>query len=70
MLLKNVIPSYRAKKWFSNRGELLALVSINLSETFNVIQHDLLLAKLKAYGVGERSCALLKDYLSGRHQRV
>ena len=27
-------------------------------------------AKLKAYGVGEGSCALLKDYLSGRHQRV
>jgi hypothetical protein len=28
------------------------------------------LAKLKAYGVEERSCALLRDYLSGRQQRV
>ena len=51
-------------------GELVAVVSMDLSKAFNVIQHDLLLAKLKAYGVGEGSCALLKDYLSGRQQRV
>ena len=37
---------------------------------FDVVQHDLLLAKLKAYGVGEGSCALLKDHLLGRQQRV
>lgn len=30
----------------------------------------ILLAKLKAYGVGERSFALFKDYLSGRQHRV
>ena len=28
------------------------------------------MSKLKAYGVGEESCALLKDYLSRRQQRV
>ena len=43
---------------------------MDVSIAFDVIQHDLLLAKLKAYGVGERSCALLKDYLSGGQQRV
>ena len=53
-----------------DRGELVAIVSMDLSKAFDVIQHDLLLAKLKAYGVGERSCALLKNYLSGRQQRV
>ena len=47
-----------------------AVVSMDLSKAFDVIQHGLLLAKLKAYGVGEGSCALLKDYLSGRQQRV
>ena len=26
--------------------------------------------KLKGYGVGERSCALLKDYLTGKQQRL
>ena len=53
-----------------DKGELVAIVAINLSKAFDVLQHDLLLAKLKAYGVGEGSCALLKDYLSGRQQRV
>ena len=43
---------------------------MDLSKAFDVIQHDLLLAKLKGYGVGEGSCALLKNYLSGRQQRV
>ena len=46
------------------------IVSMDLSKAFDVIQHDLLLAKLKAYGVGEGSCKLLKNYLSGRQQRV
>ena len=53
-----------------DRGELVAIVSIDLSKAFDVIQHDLLLAKLKAYGVGVGRCALLKDCLSGRQQRV
>ena len=53
-----------------DKGELVAIVAINLSKAFDVIQHDLLLVKLKAFGVGKGSCALLKDYLSGRQQRV
>ena len=53
-----------------DRRELVVIVSMDLSKAFDVIQHDLLLAKLKAYGVGEGSCALLKNYLSGRRQRV
>ena len=53
-----------------DRGELVAVVSMDLSKAFDVIQHDLLIAKLKAYGIGEGSCALLKDYLSGRQQQV
>ena len=52
-----------------DNGELVAVVAMDLSKAFDVIQHDLLLAKLKAYGVEERSCALLRDYLSGRQQR-
>ena len=49
---------------------MVAIVSMDLSKVFDVIQHDLLLAKLKAYAVDEGSCALLKDYFSGRQQRV
>ena len=53
-----------------DRGELVAIVSRDLSKAFDVIQQDLLLTKLEAYGVCEGSCALLKNYLSGRQQQV
>ena len=43
---------------------------MDLSKAFDVIQHSLLLAKLKAYGLDQASCALIKDYLSSRKQRV
>ena len=35
------------------------------SKAFDVIQDNLLLAKLKAYGAGERGFALFKEYFSG-----
>lgn len=53
-----------------DKGELLAVMTMDLSKAFDVIAHSLLLAKLKAYGVGEDCCALLRDYLSDRSQRV
>ena len=50
-----------------DKGELVAVVSMDISKAFDrdVIDHDLLLAKLKSYGVGETSFVLFKDYLSG-----
>ena len=53
-----------------DKGELVAVISMDLSKAFDVIPHSLLLAKLKAYGVGEDSCALLRYYLSDRSQRL
>ena len=50
--------------------QIVAVISMDLSKAFDTIPHELLLAKLKAYGVNSRSCMLLKDYLHGRMQRV
>ena len=47
-----------------DNGELVAVVAMDLSKAFNVIQHDLLLAKLNTYDVEEKSCVLLRDYSS------
>ena len=51
-------------------GQLVGIVSMDLSKAFDVIEHPLLLAKLKAYGLDEDSCTLLRDYLSNQQQRV
>jgi len=58
--------------WRHNRNnkETVAVISMDLSKTFDVLPHDLLLAKLKAYGVSDNSCKLLGDYLTNRMQRV
>ena len=53
-----------------NDGQLVGIVSMDLSNAFDVERHPLLLAKLKAYGLDKDSCALFRHYLSNRQQRV
>ena len=60
------------EEWRSMRddGQLVRIVSMDLSKAFDVIQHPLLLAKFKAYGLDKDSCALFRHYLSNRQQGV
>ena len=53
-----------------DRGEFVAVVSMDLSKAFDVTQYPLLLSKLRAYGMDDKSCALIRNYLSSRTQRV
>jgi len=50
--------------------ETVAIVSMYLSKAFDSVCRALLLAKPKAYGLGETSIELLRRYLSTRMQRV
>ena len=45
-------------------------VAVDLSKAFDSINHSLLLAKLKAYGLSQSALSLMSSYLLGRKQRV
>ena len=47
-----------------------ACILMDLSKAFDCLPHDLLLAKLNAYGVSIGACDFLRSYLSQRKQRV
>ena len=47
-------------------GEIL----MYLSKAFDTLNHDLLLAKLNAYGFDKQFLLLIKSYLTNRWQRI
>ena len=50
--------------------KVIAAVAIDLSKAFDCLPHDLILEKLKFYGMNNNSVSLLQSYLSSRYQRV
>ena len=53
-----------------DKNMYVGAILMDLSKAFDCIPHDLLVAKLQAYGVTNHSCNLMASYLSNRHQRV
>ena len=51
-------------------GRVVGMVLMDLSKAYNCIPHELLIAKLEAYGFGHHSLLLIPNYLSNRKQRV
>ena len=43
---------------------------MDLSKAYDCLPHDLLVAKLSAYGLEDSATSLISDYLSKRYQRV
>ena len=48
----------------------MAEVAVDLSKAFHAICHNLLLLKMKAYGVRDYASKLIQSYLSVRFKRV
>ena len=53
-----------------DKNEMVGLVMMDLSKAFDCIPHDLLIAKMHAYGFDKSSLKLVYSYLKGRQQRV
>ena len=57
------------QKQLAKKGKI-GTVLMDLSKAFDCLPHDLLLAKLQAYGLGYRSLSYIASYLSERKMRV
>ena len=53
-----------------DEGGIFAAVMMDLSKAFDTINHELLIAKLHAYGFEKSALSIVNDYLSDRLQRV
>ena len=60
------------EKWKEavDNGECVSALFLDLSKAFDTINHDLLLAKLKAYGFSPNALKLMHSYLNNRKQQV
>ena len=60
------------EKWKKSldEGGIFAAIMMDLSKAFDTINHELLIAKLHAYGFEKSALSIVNDYLSGRYQRV
>ena len=56
--------------YLADENKYVAAILMDLSKAFDCLPHDLLLLKLKAYGVSENAIKLLKSYLTNRKQCV
>ena len=59
-------------KWHVSLGNKRfgSVILMDLSKAFDTLNHDLLIAKLHAYGFGKNALKLIKSYLSTRRQRT
>ena len=57
-------------KGATDNNKAYGSLSIDLSKAFDYLSHDMLIAKLHAYGLDIDSLNILQNYLSNRKQKT
>ena len=60
-----MIETWKAK--LKNRSKV-GVIIMDLSKAFDSLNHDLLLAKLEAYGLDNKAVSFMRSYLTNRLQ--
>ena len=55
---------------YFDENKIVGATLMDLSKAFNCLPHDLLVAKLEAYGLNTKTLKLMLSYLSGRKQCI
>ena len=58
------------QKYLDASDGIVGTLLMDLSKAYDCVNHDLIIAKLEAYGLGENSLRLIQNYLFQRQQRV
>ena len=51
-----------------NMGHKVSIIYMNLSKAFDSLNHELLIAKLKCYGLDQHAVEFFRSHLSNRYQ--
>ena len=57
-------------KWSVDGGKVFVALLTDLSKAFDYLDHEVLIAKLDAYGFSLTALRLINDYFSNRRQRT
>jgi len=68
--LTNLIAFYDDMTGWVDEGRAVDVVQLDFSKPFDTVSHNILLGKLRKYGLDEWSVKWIENWLNGRTQRV
>jgi len=68
--LTNLIALYDGMTGWVDEGRAMDVVYLDFSKAFDTVSHNILLGKLRKYGLDEWSVRWIEKWLNGRTQRV